>query len=1348
LLHRAIGDRVEEGGAASGTFRGRVGKLNKILGKGAIKSTVGYYKLVQRESWVVDQQTSSPSASPPLSEATDQSTGATLLAVATELAVVPDGKEFLEPELGLPGGLSPGSIEGIGLYTNLFVGRLDVLDRLDEFVTRRTSGSVLLAGDCGAGKSATLAQWATNAAVSARVACHFFHGGGYGGRSLRHAYEHLVAQLWGFGRPGDAPTAQSLPELEGQFMRLLRTSKSGERLYIVLDALDQCETSFPAPYGSLPDGVFIIASCQTPALFSDTRFQAWLSSSQVISLSSGLTSDDVRNWLRRRDQSRIADDDVAVNLLCDRTSGYPMYLKLVIDELAAQSRGEAAVRQYLQEMPAQLSAFLSREMQQVAQEAGVSPEVTRGVLALVVAAAGPIEVDEVAQILRVDSWSVNLLPNSLKKWVGFELQEGGAWTLHVTNDVFREFAQRSLKAEVTAKRQLLLDHCAAWAETGSRYAARYLSRHLIEAGDLQSLYRLARNSSFRDFQSQVLPNGASATLDLLMAAASAASGSDAYATALEFLLEHSRRLQLAAIGGRSIGELARDGRYREAVWALDRLDETPAFVWKLAVAASAAVRNDLDRAVALMRESAGGPRAALDRAHSIMASVFLSSLFQRFPAETETIAVRSLHERDLRFFFKLSARLNVSSLGPLMAALRRLPPEVRRMTIQEVAVGLMEDGQTKASEHCLERFADFEPGNVLAVASVIRAAIRTGRSTESRQLLGRMQLSIEGTTDRTSRESWNVLLAQHVSCFGSKDDGELVRWLEDCSSEALHGQSTLSPANLYVIANAVSVALGIRTADRVRREARRLLRAGDRVLLVSTRVEMTPNVDGAHAERWFKRAYQTALRVRKLGDKHRALMTLVGPCAMSLGFDRAREVVESLPPNMRHDLTIRMGAVAAKRGDIGLVMSRTAATRPRELQTIVRAAAMAATAGPDNIAEILQRTERLLTQKVTTSRESSQLAVALSGCARAHLILDRDQPRPGGSSGHQSHRPSRSPLGMPARHSSHVRIAGALTDDAMFLVSKIPVRKPKCWHTIGVARSVALGEGRPWAKTILDKLAAELPPEYMVDDAQLCLAVCSAYIELGLPGVAAEMAWKIQHAIEQAKLSHQSVPGFCELAEYFNRHGRTREVTAALREAALRLAGAAPATRLKMSGRVALAYARTGDCVGARGFLRTAAIRKTPDGMRAAAMIDAVEGHGKAAVERTLKLEPKVAARSFRDIGELLINMGQTEALMALVSEIARRPSSENENALCRIAELSARKGSAEVLKFVAPHVCRRIGALFQIAGALASSYPNEADHIQDQVYDEARRWSLVLRGSRGGTRSYRTEQRQRTRPE
>jgi hypothetical protein len=158
-----------------------------------------------------------------------------------------------------------------------FVGREEYLDELDDWLDAQVSGTCVVAGRAGSGKSSLLAHWIrTRQGADVYFAYHFFSQSTRPLSEWTRGIDNLIRQLRAYREDGERAAGPDRPEDELYDL----TSQDGMRaqpLVIVIDAVEESDqknlTDLPFPK-QLPDNVYVVVSVQA-AEGESPRYLIW-----------------------------------------------------------------------------------------------------------------------------------------------------------------------------------------------------------------------------------------------------------------------------------------------------------------------------------------------------------------------------------------------------------------------------------------------------------------------------------------------------------------------------------------------------------------------------------------------------------------------------------------------------------------------------------------------------------------------------------------------------------------------------------------------------------------------------------------------------------------------------------------------------------------------------------------------------------------------------------------------------------------------------------------------------------------------------------------------------------------
>jgi hypothetical protein len=259
----------------------------------------------------------------------------------------------------------------INEYTQLFVGRSEEFQKLDDFLRENSSGLILVKAGAGFGKTALLANW-VNASrdKDCFIAYHFFSQRYDITRSVARAYRNLLRQLYIYYELSYEQPPNDENQLRETLYSILRErgAREDKPLVIALDGLDEAERPFSPPFPTpLPENVFVIASGRAEEGEKPEYLRDWIDSAESIRLNR-LSGGVIAQWLREAGElAAFAEDAYFVAQLDEITQGFPLYLRYLIEELIqAQQNGED-VQVVLTRSPKGFGAYVQEQFQRLAQ---------------------------------------------------------------------------------------------------------------------------------------------------------------------------------------------------------------------------------------------------------------------------------------------------------------------------------------------------------------------------------------------------------------------------------------------------------------------------------------------------------------------------------------------------------------------------------------------------------------------------------------------------------------------------------------------------------------------------------------------------------------------------------------------------------------------------------------------------------------------------------------------------------------------------------------------------------------------------------------------------------------------
>jgi ATP/maltotriose-dependent transcriptional regulator MalT len=432
----------------------------------------------------------------------------------------------------------------VGEYTQQpLAGRSVEQEKINQFLAQNASGVLLLTAPAGFGKSSLLTHWQQTRQEDYFIAFHCFRTSSSVLRSVPNAYRHLLRQLYVYYNRHD----QQFPsDLRSQIRGLVddAQAQSGKRLVIVLDGLDEAQETFePFLSSSLPDGVYMIASARAEEGDEPEYLQGWTTNAQRLPLKR-LPREAISDWVARVDRlAHYARDHSFIEKLDEVTTGFPLYLRYLLDDLNQAADKGNDVRALLPNSPMGFAEYVKKQFGQLAKDVKQQTEV-RGLFVLLSAALGSLSTDDIYALTGLGTWDLPTLPWQITRW--FSVRSDSYSFAHPL--LANQFQVVLGSSQIAQANRDLTDYCSKWKENKSSYALRYYAEHLKEAKKLEVLYELARDEEFTAAQRQGIPDEPELTLNAVKLALQGKTQEDKADGMAEFILLHARRkIQIAQV---------------------------------------------------------------------------------------------------------------------------------------------------------------------------------------------------------------------------------------------------------------------------------------------------------------------------------------------------------------------------------------------------------------------------------------------------------------------------------------------------------------------------------------------------------------------------------------------------------------------------------------------------------------------------------------------------------------------------------------------------------------------------------------------------------------------------------
>jgi hypothetical protein len=472
--------------------------------------------------------------------------------------------------------------EVINESTQLFVGRSEEFQKLDEFLRENSSGVKLVKAGAGFGKTALLANW-VNASrdKDCFIAYHFFSQRYDVTCSVARAYRNLLRQLYIYYELTYEQPPNDENQLRERLYSILREhgAREDKPLVITLDGLDEAERPFSPPFPSpLPENVFVIASGRAEEGEKSEYLRDWIDSAESIRLKR-LCRGAIANWLRQTGKGELAafaEDTHFVAQLDEITQGFPLYLRYLTDELSHAAKQGQDVREVLAQTPKGFERYVEQQLKRL-DELDL-PDERWQFFALLAVAKGALEKEDVKALTGMRDRHLRQLNQSWQVTRWMRISEGKLYAF--AHPLLATTFAAQLGDDAEDALQDLIDYCAKWEKYQSRYALQHYAEHLRDVKRWEELYAIARNQDFAATQREHLPDEPDLSLKTVQIALLSAADMDNAGVMAEFLLIHARRL-VQTTSQESPLDALRSGSINRALALADLYDTELCVLWYL-----------------------------------------------------------------------------------------------------------------------------------------------------------------------------------------------------------------------------------------------------------------------------------------------------------------------------------------------------------------------------------------------------------------------------------------------------------------------------------------------------------------------------------------------------------------------------------------------------------------------------------------------------------------------------------------------------------------------------------------------------------------------------------------------
>jgi tetratricopeptide (TPR) repeat protein len=445
-------------------------------------------------------------------------------------------------------------------FQETIVGREEEFTKIDNFLRENKSGYFVITGKAGFGKSALLAKWilqrrhqnSIDYGQRIFIAYHFFNRVFSDTKALEAGFTHLLRQICTY-RAEDLPVEINRPL--DTIIGIIQDIKQAENepLVIVLDAIDEAEDTIDPFSQQLPEGVYVIISARADKNENPPYLKNWLDLVKTDGSNSlfleEIDKNSIKKWLSvgRLTKYRLDTEDEIIDLIYQKTVGFPLYLRYLIEEITeALESGETkeAIKTLLKETPKGFENYIEKQFDELCQSLpNDEQEKMESLLSVMSVSLGAFTERDIKKLTALTTVGVHGLPTKTRRWVRITRDEEGNKLFSFDHDLVRKvFATKIFQDEKEEALKRLLAYCAEWQTHKSRYVLRHYPEHLYERQSWQDLYELAENEEFQAAQEEAFPLESDAGLRTLQTALQAAMDTDDAPRMAEFILEHAHKV--------------------------------------------------------------------------------------------------------------------------------------------------------------------------------------------------------------------------------------------------------------------------------------------------------------------------------------------------------------------------------------------------------------------------------------------------------------------------------------------------------------------------------------------------------------------------------------------------------------------------------------------------------------------------------------------------------------------------------------------------------------------------------------------------------------------------------------
>ncbi|HLF82648.1 MAG TPA: DUF4062 domain-containing protein, partial [Blastocatellia bacterium] len=509
-------------------------------------------------------------------------------------------------ELDVERAYHEGFIEG---RSQRFIGRQDLLARIREYANSDESTALVVTGSPGCGKSALLANFASQYAATHRNVFVLAHFIGISPRStdISRTLLRLCRELARHFHV-DEEIPEDYQGLRLKLPAILQEACSRSKVVLILDGLNQLDESHYAhdlhwlPQ-TLPPGLRLIVSTLEGDCLDALR--GWKPAPREIVIGA-LEEEDRKNLVRqtlgdyrkRLDEDRLDEqyNNTQMGLLLTKEeSENPLYLIVACEELRVFGEFER-VTERIASLPEGIAELFEQVLERLERDHG--RELVESALSLLECSRHGLLESEMLELLRREG--EEQLPQAiwsrLYRSLQFYLRPSGESGEGALDFFHRQLAKAVRKRYVEdEERKIEIDRrlSGLFSRKADPSGARHwdgnyprglseLPYHLLEATSYEELFRVARDERFLAAQVRMFLDEPDLNLKTIQAAIEGAARRDDAGSMAEFMLAHAQRL--AKAGEESPLTAVRKGNLERAWRLADLCDVKRCASWYLILA--------------------------------------------------------------------------------------------------------------------------------------------------------------------------------------------------------------------------------------------------------------------------------------------------------------------------------------------------------------------------------------------------------------------------------------------------------------------------------------------------------------------------------------------------------------------------------------------------------------------------------------------------------------------------------------------------------------------------------------------------------------------------------------------